>query len=145
MPASRFFPLHAPRVHAPSGPTHPRGAGLLPNPSRPKRAGNALSLTQTQRRHAIHVATHHRRPRVSPAHPRLDGAGLPHLTNAHSKKVENHQHAHAIYFMYYNFCRIHQTLRVTPAMAAGVTDHAWSFAEIVGLMDVRKAEIYMRA
>jgi hypothetical protein len=47
------------------------------------------------------------------------------LTNGFSKKVENLGHAVAIHFMHYNFCRIHQTLRVTPAMAAGVTDRLW--------------------
>ncbi len=57
------------------------------------------------------------------------------LTNAHSKKVENHRHALALFFMYYNFARIHQTLRVTPAMEAGVADHVWSLEEIVGLLD----------
>lgn len=57
------------------------------------------------------------------------------LTNAHSKKVENHRHALALYFMYYNFVRIHSTLRVTPAMQAGVSDHVWSLEEIVGLLD----------
>src|SRR5262245_19401109 len=48
------------------------------------------------------------------------------LTNAFSKKVENHAHALAIYFLHCNFVRIHQTLRVTPAMAAGVTDRLWN-------------------
>jgi IS1 family transposase len=57
------------------------------------------------------------------------------LTNAHSKKVENHRHALALYFMYYNFSRVHSTLRVTPAMQAEVADHVWSFEEIVGLLD----------
>ena len=57
------------------------------------------------------------------------------LTNAHSKKVENHRHALALYFMYYNFARIHQTLRVTPAMQAGVTDHVWTLDEIVNLLN----------
>src|SRR5215210_8493095 len=57
------------------------------------------------------------------------------LTNGFSKKVENHEHALAIYFMHYNFCRIHQTLRVTPAMQAGLTDHVWSLEEMVGLLD----------
>jgi len=47
------------------------------------------------------------------------------LTNAFSKKLENHEHAVALHFMYYNFCRIHQTLGVTPAMEAGVSDHVW--------------------
>ncbi len=56
------------------------------------------------------------------------------LTNAFSKKVENHIAAVAVYFMYYNFGRVHQTLRVTPAMEAGVADHVWSIAEIVGLL-----------
>jgi IS1 family transposase len=56
------------------------------------------------------------------------------LTNAFSKKVENHEHMLALYFMYYNFARIHQTLRVTPAMEAGVSDHVWSLDEIVGLI-----------
>jgi hypothetical protein len=55
------------------------------------------------------------------------------LTNAFSKKLENHKAAMAFYFMWYNFARIHQTLRVTPAMEAGVSDHAWSAAEIAGL------------
>jgi hypothetical protein len=55
------------------------------------------------------------------------------LTNGFSKKLENHEHALALYFMYYNFCRIHQTLRVTPAMEAGVADHVWSIEEIISL------------
>ena len=57
------------------------------------------------------------------------------LTNAHSKKVENHRHALSLYFMYYNFARIHSTLRVTPAMQAGISDHVWPLADIVGLLD----------
>jgi IS1 family transposase len=52
------------------------------------------------------------------------------LTNAFSKKVENHAYQVALHFMYYNFCRIHATLRVTPAMEAGVSDHVWSIEEI---------------
>ncbi len=56
------------------------------------------------------------------------------LTNGFSKKVENHQHALALYFMFYNFCRIHQSLRVTPAMEAGVSDHVWELREIVELI-----------
>lgn len=56
------------------------------------------------------------------------------LTNAFSKKVENHEAAVALHFMHYNFCRVHQTLRVTPAMAAGVTDHVWEIADLVGLL-----------
>jgi hypothetical protein len=56
------------------------------------------------------------------------------LTNAFSKKVENHGHAVTLYFMFYNFCRIHQTLRVTPAMEAKLTDHVWSVEELVALL-----------
>ena len=56
------------------------------------------------------------------------------LTNAFSKKIENHIAALALYFTYYNFCRVHQTLRVTPAMEAGITDHVWDVSEIVYLL-----------
>lgn len=59
------------------------------------------------------------------------------LTNAFSKKVENLGHAVALHFMYYNFCRIHQSLRVTPAMEAGVTDHVWSIEQILDLSNSR--------
>jgi IS1 family transposase len=54
------------------------------------------------------------------------------LTNAFSKKLENHAAMVVLYFMYYNFGRVHQTLRVTPAMEAGIADHVWSIEEIVG-------------
>ncbi len=57
------------------------------------------------------------------------------LTNGFSKKVENHEHAVDLHFMHYNFCRIHQSLRVTPAMEAGITDHVWSLAEVVEMID----------
>lgn len=56
------------------------------------------------------------------------------LTNAFSKKVENHAHAVALHFMHYNFGRIHKSLRVTPAMQAGVSDHVWSLEEIAALV-----------
>lgn len=57
------------------------------------------------------------------------------LTNAFSKKVENHEHMLALFFCYYNFCRVHQTLRVTPAMEAGVSNHVWELSEIVALLE----------
>lgn len=57
------------------------------------------------------------------------------LTNAHSKKLNNHRHAISLYFTFYNWTRIHKTLRTTPAMAAGLTDHVWTMDEIIGLMD----------
>lgn len=53
------------------------------------------------------------------------------LTNGFSKKVENHAYAVAIHYMHYNFCRIHQTLRVTPAMEARVSDHVWTIEEML--------------
>jgi IS1 family transposase len=65
---------------------------------------------------------------------RMQMRRLTRLTNGFSKKVENHCHAVALYFMYYNFCRIHQTLRVTPAMEAGVSDHVWDMIEVVDLL-----------
>lgn len=55
------------------------------------------------------------------------------LTNAFSKKIDNLGYAVALHFMHYNFCRVHQTLRVTPAMEAGITDHVWSLDELVSL------------
>lgn len=61
------------------------------------------------------------------------------LTNAFSKKVENLRWAVALHFMHYNFCRIHQTLRVTPAMEAGIADHVWSIEEVVSLIDAEPA------
>ena len=56
------------------------------------------------------------------------------LTNGHSKKLVNHEAAVALHYMHYNFCRIHQTLRVTPAMEAGIADHVWSIQEVVMLL-----------
>lgn len=56
------------------------------------------------------------------------------LTNGFSKKVENHGHRVALYFFHYNFCRVHSTLRVTPAMEAGLTDHVWSLEELIALL-----------
>ena len=58
------------------------------------------------------------------------------LTNGFSKKIENLAHAVALHFMFYNFGRIHKTLRVTPAMEAGIADHVWTLEEIAGLVKV---------
>lgn len=57
------------------------------------------------------------------------------LTNAFSKKLDNHIHALALYFAFYNFCRIHKTLRMSPAMAAGITDRLWSLEDVVARID----------
>jgi IS1 family transposase len=60
------------------------------------------------------------------------------LTNGFSKKFENHVHQIALYFFHYNFCRVHKTLRVTPAMEAGLTDHVWTLEELCGLLPEKK-------
>ena len=62
------------------------------------------------------------------------------LTNAFSKRIENHCHALALYFVFYNFVRIHKTLRVSPAMAAGVTDRLWEMKDIVVLIDANEPQ-----
>ncbi len=62
------------------------------------------------------------------------------LTNGFSKKVENLEHAVALHFMYYNFCRIHRTLKVTPAMEAGITDKLWNIEDIVKLLEEKEAK-----
>jgi hypothetical protein len=62
------------------------------------------------------------------------------LTNGHSKKVENHEHALALHYIHYNFARVQRTIGGTPAMAAGLADRPWSVDEIVGLLDAAEAE-----
>ncbi len=76
---------------------------------------------------------------------RMQNRRFTRLTNAFSKKAENHAHAVSLYFMFYNYCRAHQTLtkaakgiKTTPAMAAGLTDHVWSIKEILGMMDPKR-------
>src|SRR5215470_14522676 len=63
------------------------------------------------------------------------------LTNGFSKKLENHGHAVALYFMHYNFCRVHKTLRVTPAMEAGLADHVWELEELIGILDAKTGNV----
>jgi hypothetical protein len=65
---------------------------------------------------------------------RMNNRRFTRLTNAFSKKVENHKHMIALSMMHYNFCRIHQTLRVTPAMEAGIANHVWDMTEIAALV-----------
>jgi hypothetical protein len=62
------------------------------------------------------------------------------LTNAFSKKFQNHVHMLALYFAFYNFVRIHKTLRVTPAMAAGVVDTLWTMEDIAERIEARAAK-----
>jgi hypothetical protein len=65
---------------------------------------------------------------------RMSSRRFTRLTNGFSKKAENHAHAVALHYMHYNWCRVHQTLRVTPAMEAGLTDHVWSTDELIALL-----------
>jgi hypothetical protein len=57
------------------------------------------------------------------------------LTNAHSKKIQNHQHAFALHAVFYNFAKVNQAIRVTPAMEAGISDHIWTMEEVAALAD----------
>ena len=66
---------------------------------------------------------------------RMGNRRMTRLTNAFSKKAENHTHMMAIYFMHYNFVRIHQTLKITPAMAAGVTKKLWEMSDMVAVLE----------
>ena len=70
---------------------------------------------------------------------RMHSRRMTRLTNAFSKKMENHAHAMALHFLYYNFVRIHKTLKVTPAMAAGVTDRLWEVADMVNVLEAWEA------
>jgi hypothetical protein len=62
------------------------------------------------------------------------------LTNGFSKKLENHAHAVALHFAYHNLVRIHEALRVTPAMAAGITDRPWDMSDLVAILEATEAK-----
>ncbi|MGC9954212.1 MAG: hypothetical protein ABSD21_08035 [Rhizomicrobium sp.] len=70
---------------------------------------------------------------------RMGNRRMTRLTNAFSKKAANHAHMMAIYFMHYNFVRTHQTLKITPAMAAGVTKRLWEIGDIVDVLETWEA------
>jgi IS1 family transposase len=70
---------------------------------------------------------------------RMHSRRMTRLTNAFSKKVENHAHAMALHFLYYNFVRTHQTLRMSPAMAAGVTKRLWEMSDVVSMLEAWEA------
>ena len=63
------------------------------------------------------------------------------LTNAFSKKFENHCHALALYFVFYNFCRVHKTLGATPAMVAGLVDKVLKMTDVIALIDARETPV----
>ena len=71
---------------------------------------------------------------------RMQNRRFTRLTNGFSKKLDNHIHALALYFAFYNFCRVHKSLRMSPAMAAGITDTLWSLDDIVAKMDAMAPE-----
>jgi len=70
---------------------------------------------------------------------RMHSRRMTRLTNAFSKKLENHQHAMSLHFLYYNFVRVHQTLKTTPAMAAGVTTRLWEMKDVVEMLEAWEA------
>jgi hypothetical protein len=70
---------------------------------------------------------------------RMHSRRMTRLTNAFSKKMENHAHAMALHFLYYNFVRIHKTLKVTPAMAAGITSRLWEMSDMVAVLEAFEA------
>lgn len=110
------------------GPT-PAGAGRYSPPAWVGCGAHAVSGSPEER----HVsASYVERQNLSM---RMGMRRFTRLTNAHSKKIENHAHAVAMYFMHYNYCKIHSTLRVTPAMQAGLTDHVWEIEELLALAD----------
>jgi hypothetical protein len=88
----------------------------------PDRATTSTSLAE---RNNLNVRMHSRR--------------MTRLTNAHSKKLANHRHAMALHFLYYNFVRLHATLKVSPAMAAGVTKRLWEMKDIVNVLETWEA------
>ena len=93
----------------------------------------ALKGTVSGRPDEAHVSTSHvERQNLTM---RMHMRRFTRLTNGFSKKVENHAHAVALHYMFYNFAKVHKTLRVTPAMQAGISDHIWTLEEIAKLAD----------
>jgi len=109
------------------------GTEQLPSESRysPPKCLGARPHTVTGNPDARHISTSYiERQNLTM---RMMNRRFTRLTNAFSKKIENHKHSVALHFMHYNFCRIHKTLRVTPAMEAGISNHVWSLEELAGL------------
>lgn len=96
--------------------------------------GNRMGPPYPQARHQVSVLTVSISARQN-LNVRMHTRRFTRLTNAFSKKIENHAHSVALFAMYYNFVRIHKTLRVTPAMAAGVTDRLWEIGDIVQVLE----------
>jgi hypothetical protein len=75
------------------------------------------------------------------SHTRGENRRRTRLTNAFCKKFESLQHSVSPFFTYYNWCRVHKTLPVTPAMEAGLTDHVWTLEELVGLLETEEKAV----
>jgi IS1 family transposase len=102
----------------------------------PAECVGCTTVDVTGRPNPVHISTSHvERQNLTM---RMKMRRFTRLTNAFSKKVDNHIAAVALHYMHYNFCRIHQTLRVTPAMEAGVTDHVWTIEEVVNLLNMQE-------
>jgi IS1 family transposase len=98
----------------------------------PAECVGCTTVDVTGRPNPVHISTSHvERQNLTM---RMKMRRFTRLTNAFSKKVDNHVAAVALHYMHYNFCRVHQTLRVTPAMEAGITDHVWTIDEVVSLL-----------
>ena len=109
-----------------------------PGPGRysPPKVSEVVSTTITGNPDPEHVSTSYvERQNLTM---RMNMRRFTRLTNAFSKKVENHGHAIALHFMYYNFVRIHKTLRVTPAMAAGITTKLWEIEDLARLVETQE-------
>jgi IS1 family transposase len=112
--------------------------GFHPNRYSPPRLTGATRVTVSGTPDPRHISTSHvERQNLTM---RMHMRRFTRLTNGFSKKVEMHAHAVALHFAYYNFCKIHQTLRVTPAMEAGLSDHPSEIAELVALLTPAHAE-----
>ncbi len=111
-------------------PAAPRAATAPPNASAPRSAPWKANPTRK------HVSTSYvERSNLSI---RMQNRRFTRLTNAFSKKLDNHIHALALYFMFYNFVRIHKTLKVSPAMAAGISDTLWTMEDIAERIEARR-------
>ena len=112
-------PEHPQRRYSPAGCIGARKERIEGNPD-PKHVSTSYA-----ERNYLNVRMHSRR--------------MTRLTNAFSKKIKNHGHAMALHFLYYNFVRIHKTLRTTPAMAAGVSKRLWEMSDVVGVLEAWEA------
>jgi IS1 family transposase len=117
---AQLVKIYGPATHAPGRYSPPRLTGAVKTPIQGRPDPKHISTSFVERQN-LTMRMHMRR--------------FTRLTNGFSKKLENHANAIALHFAYYNFVRIHQTLRMTPAMAAGVTDKLWEMADLVAIVE----------